>query len=113
MQCDRPVGKIALTKDVVKQEEMEVAALQRLNDALLEGKPARAVPLSADERKAVDQLCLLTMKPTIFAANVAETDLADPSSNPHVQKVRKVAEGLNSEVVVVSAQVGLHVISHD
>ena len=84
---------------------MENAALQRINEALLNGQPARLVPLNDEERKAVDQLCLLTMKPVIFAANVAETDLADTSGNPHVAKVKKCAAALNAEVVVVSAQV--------
>ncbi|KAH7447758.1 hypothetical protein KP509_01G119900 [Ceratopteris richardii] len=87
------------------REELELSALKRINDALLEGKPARSVPLSEDETKLVQQLCLLTMKPVIFAANVAESDLADPSKNGHVEKVLKLANILGSEVVVVSAQV--------
>ncbi|KAJ7541871.1 hypothetical protein O6H91_10G080500 [Diphasiastrum complanatum] len=95
-------SKDAQTKS---KEEMEIAALQRINDALLNGKPARLVPLSEDEKRAVQQLCLLTMKPVIFAANVAESDLSDPSTNPHVKNVMKTAADLNSEVAVVSAQV--------
>lgn len=87
------------------KEEMEVAALQRINDTLLEGKPARSVELSEEETKLVQQLCLLTMKPVIFAANVAENDLADPSKNGHVEKVLSLATKLGSEVAVVSAQV--------
>lgn len=71
----------------------------------MNGKPARMVPLSEEENKAVLQLCLLTMKPVIFAANVSEADLADASGNPHVDKVKKCAADLNAEVVVVSAQV--------
>lgn len=82
-----------------------MVALQRINEALLAGQPARLVPLTEEERKLVQQLCLLTMKPVIFAANVAETELADSSGNPHVQKVKKCAADLNAEVVVVSAQV--------
>lgn len=63
------------------------------------------VPLNEEETKAVQQLCLLTMKPVIFAANVAEAELADASGNPHVAKVKECAAALNAEVVVVSAQV--------
>ncbi|KAL2653704.1 hypothetical protein R1flu_021832 [Riccia fluitans] len=86
-------------------EELEAAALQRINDALLSGQPARSVGLSEEEKKLVDQLCLLTMKPIIFAANVAENDLADSSGNSHVQQVKEVASNLKANVVVVSAQV--------
>jgi len=63
------------------------------------------VPLNEEESKVVQQLCLLTMKPVIFAANVAESELADASGNPHVDKVKRCAAALNAEVVVVSAQV--------
>ncbi|XP_024527781.1 uncharacterized protein LOC9636093 [Selaginella moellendorffii] len=87
------------------KEDMEAAALERINEALLAGKAARTVDLSNDERKQVQQLCLLTMKPVIYAANVAETDLGDPSKNEYVQRVVKTAADLGSEAVVVSAQV--------
>lgn len=87
------------------KEEMEASALKRINDALLDGKPARSVDISEEEKQMVKQLCLLTMKPVIFAANVAEHDLTDPSKNCHVEKVFKVADELGSEAVVVSAQV--------
>ncbi|KAL3685702.1 hypothetical protein R1sor_003724 [Riccia sorocarpa] len=86
-------------------EELEAAALQRINEALLSGQPARSVSLTEEEKKLVDQLCLLTMKPVIFAANVAESDLADHSGNSHVQQVKEVASSLKANVVVVSAQV--------
>ena len=49
---------------------------------------------------------LLTAKPTIYAANVAEDDLADDgASNPHVQAVRKMAAEEHSEVFVICAQI--------
>ncbi|KAG6558094.1 hypothetical protein Mapa_000275 [Marchantia paleacea] len=100
-----------LKKDKVKdpqvraQEELEAAALQRINDALLSGILACPVALTEDEKKMVDQLCLLTMKPVIFAANVAEGALADSTENSHVQQVKQVASSLNADVVVVSAHV--------
>jgi len=53
----------------------------------------------------VKHLCLLTAKPLIYAANVAEDDLADPTGNGHVAAVRQVAQAQGAEVVVVSAQV--------
>ena len=54
----------------------------------------------------VNSLCLLTAKPVIYAANVAEDDLADDgASNPHVQKVREFAEAHHSEVFVICASI--------
>lgn len=55
---------------------------------------------------AVKGLCLLTSKPMIYAANVAEDDLADGGeNNPHVAALRQKAMEEGSEVVIVSAQV--------
>ena len=49
---------------------------------------------------------LLTAKPTIYAANVAEDDLADDGAgNPHVAAVREMAKNENSEVFVICAQI--------
>ena len=49
---------------------------------------------------------LLTAKPTIYAANVAEEDLADDgASNPHVAKVREMAKEEGAEVFVICAQI--------
>ena len=87
------------------QEDTEQAALERVNATLLEGHPARKVPLSAEELPLVTHLCLLTMKPVIYAANVAEGELADPLSNRHVAAVQKFASEQGAECVVVSAQV--------
>lgn len=71
----------------------------------MDGKPARSVALSDVEKEAVKHLCLLTMKPVIYVANVAESEVADPGNNPYVQQVTELASELQSEVVTVSAQV--------
>eukprot|EP00850_Spirogloea_muscicola_P020251 SM000211S06621 [mRNA] locus=s211:46397:49724:+ [translate_table: standard] len=87
------------------REEVENAALQRISAALLDGQPARAVPLNDEELPIVKQLCLLTMKPVVYAANVAESDMANPDTNEHVCAVREYTAKGGAECVVVSAQV--------
>lgn len=79
--------------------------MERIQQALLDGKPARSVALNDYEKDAIKHLCLLTMKPVIYVANVAESDLADPATNPHVNEVMDLASELNSGLVTVSAQV--------
>lgn len=71
----------------------------------MDGKPARSVTLTDFERDAVKHLCLLTMKPVIYVANVAESDVADPGNNPHVKEVMSLASELQSGLVTISAQV--------
>lgn len=71
----------------------------------MDGKPARSVALTDLEKDSVKHLCLLTMKPVTYVANVAESDLADPESNSYVREVKKLASDLQSGVVTISAQV--------
>ena len=49
-----------------------VTVLEKIRPALNEGKPARSVDLSKDEKAVIKQLCLLTMKPVMYVANVEE-----------------------------------------
>ncbi|TQD71404.1 hypothetical protein C1H46_043071 [Malus baccata] len=64
---------------------MERSALDKIQNAPMDGKPARSVALTYLEKNAVKHLCLLTMKPIIYVAKVAESDLAEPGLNPHVE----------------------------
>ena len=67
---------------------------------------ALAIWLTAEERTLAKQFLLLTDKPTIFACNVTEADLATADSNPYVKKVREYVEThLACEAVVISAQI--------
>ena len=87
------------------QEEAEKSALDKIQQALMDGKPARSVTLTEFEKDAIKHLCLLTMKPVTYVANVAETDLAKPENNPYVNEVMKLASELQSGLVAISAQV--------
>ena len=77
----------------------------------MDGKPARSVSLTDFEKDAVRHLCLLTMKPVIYVANVAESDLADPGNNSHVKEVMNLASDLQSGLITVSAQVRCFCVS--
>ncbi|MEQ1871299.1 MAG: redox-regulated ATPase YchF [Vicinamibacterales bacterium] len=97
-----------LAKDVKRGDKAaaaEEAVLARLEAALNEGKPALTVKLTPEER-ALSTQQLLTDKPTIFACNVKEDDLASADSNAYVLKVRDyVKTHLACEAVVISAQI--------
>ncbi|XP_020528529.1 uncharacterized protein LOC18443021 isoform X2 [Amborella trichopoda] len=87
------------------KEDAERSALEKIQQSLMEGKPARSVVLSDYEKEAIKHLCLLTMKPVIYIANVAESDIGDPESIPHVREVKDLASQYLSGVVAISAQV--------
>jgi GTP-binding protein YchF len=88
-----------------KQARAEIDVLDKLLPALSDGKPARVVELTDDERSVARSFFLLTMKPTIYAANVDEATLAHADENAHVSAVRELAEAEAAECVVISAQI--------
>jgi hypothetical protein len=89
-----------------KEAAAQEAVLKKLEPHLNLGKPALTLQL-APEEKAVSRLFwLMTDKPTIFACNVKESDLAGAETNPFVQKVRDYAgHHFACEAVVISAQI--------
>jgi ribosome-binding ATPase len=98
-----------IAKDIKRGDKAaatEDAVLEKLEAALDAGKPALTAGLGADERALSRPLFLLSDKPTIFACNVKESDLATADANPYVQKVRDyVKTHLACEAIVVSAQI--------
>jgi ribosome-binding ATPase len=78
------------------------AALEKIQPLLDEGKPARAADLSDDERKAVRGFGLMTLKPTMYIANVAEDGF---ENNPHLDAVKKLASEENAIVVPLCNQI--------
>lgn len=97
------VAKIARTKD--KDALIEAAILEKIITTLEKGESARTIDFSEEEEKYVQQLFLLTTKPVLYVANVAEDEVADADNNEYVKLVRDFAEKEKSEVVVVCAQI--------
>jgi len=85
-----------------KEAQRLVAALEKVNVALDQGKPARAVDLYAEEKAVLKPLFLLTMKPTMYVANVAEHGFKD---NPLLACVETYASAEGAPVVAISAAV--------
>ena len=87
-----------------KTARAELGVLDKLQPLLEEFKPARSLMLTEEEQAIARNYFLLTMKPTIYAANVNEATLAAPDANEHVRTIRTIAEDEESECVVVCAQ---------
>jgi len=87
-----------------KAARAELAVLDKLQPALEEFKAARSVTLTDEERQVARNYFLLTMKPTIYAANVNEAALTNPAADQQVKAVREVAADERSECVVICAQ---------
>ncbi len=96
------VQKTAKSGDKTARAELEV--LDKLQPSLEEFAPARSLSFNDEERAIARNYFLLTMKPTIYAANVSESTLSRPDENENVEAVREVASAEQSECVVICAQ---------
>jgi len=92
---------VKLAKSGTDKEAVRlVAVLEKVQAALDQGKPARSLDLSKEELEVVKPMFLLTMKPTMYVANVSEHGFAD---NPLLARVEEYAKRENSPVVAISA----------
>jgi ribosome-binding ATPase len=95
--------------DKVARAELNV--LDKIQPALEAGRAARTVSLTTDEHAVARSFFLLTMKPTIYAANVDETTLAAHDGNPMIEEVRQIAEAEAAESVVICAQLEAELVA--
>ena len=101
--------RASIAKDAKRGDKIAVAednVLAKLEPHLDSGKPALTLDLTPEDKQIARRFFLLTDKPTIFAANVRESDLAGADANPFVAKVRDYAKNHHAcETVVISAQI--------
>ncbi len=94
------VGRVANSGD--KQAKAKLVILQRIQQQLNDGKPARALGLPMEEVEQVRDLFLLTMKPVMYIANVNEDGF---DNNPYLDAVNKHAEQEGAVVVPICAAI--------
>jgi len=97
------IGKKAeMTKD--KKELLEIGALKKIKEALLQNIPVRKIELSEDEIESIKSFNLITLKPVIYVANVSEGDIMN-GGNSYYERVCEYAREENSEVVMICAKI--------
>ena len=102
----------SMAKTGKPEAKAELAFVERVHAALLEGKPARVItPSNDDEKVWLKEMHLLTVKPVLYACNVGEDEL--PDGNEYVDRVRAKAEGERAEVVVVCAKIEEELVGVD
>jgi len=95
------VEKLAKSGD--KSAQSELAVMRRVETVLTDGRPVRAAGLDAEELVLLGDLFLITAKPVLYVANVAEDDL--PEGNSYVEQLRRHAESEGSELVVLCGKI--------
>lgn len=86
-----------------KKLQAELIALEKLAAGLNQGLPARAVELDSDEINLINDLHLITIKPVLYVANVAEDDLA--GEHPFVRKVRDHAQAEGAQMLTLCGKI--------
>ncbi len=90
------VQRIAKSGDKTAKAQLEM--FEQLLPVLNEGKPVRSMNLDNDQMALIRELCLLTVKPTMYIANVSEDGF---ENNPHLDTVVSIAEQENALVVPI------------
>jgi len=85
-----------------KEAQAQLAVFDKLLPLLNDGKPARAANLSDDEKKLIRSYNLLTLKPTMYIANVDESGF---DNNPLLDAVRALADEEGAIVVPICAKI--------
>lgn len=94
-----------------KEAQATIALIERLLPHLNETKPAVTFEITDEETPVMRNLFLLSAKPTLYAANVAESDLANAGENAYVQAVEKYArEHHAAACTVISARIEAELI---
>lgn len=93
-------GKKAKSGD--KEAQRLVAVLEKIQPHLDQGQPIRSLNLSIEEKAAIKPLCLLTIKPAMYVANVSESGF---TNNPYLEKLTALAKKEGAPVVALCAAI--------
>ncbi|MFB9768798.1 redox-regulated ATPase YchF [Lactiplantibacillus modestisalitolerans] len=102
---DKRLAKVQrAAKGSDKEAKAELAVLQKIKPALEAGTPVRALDFNDDEQAIVKGLFLLTSKPVLYVANIAEDDMADPEASKYYQVVAEYAQKEGAQAIGVAAE---------
>lgn len=88
-----------------KKYQLEIDTLEKVKVTLEEGKCARTLEYSDEERDVLRESFLLTMKPTLYVANVSENELENPQDNENVKRVIEYAKQEGADVIPLCVKI--------
>lgn len=108
---DRAIQRVhKAAKSGDKTALIELGLLERIKKQLDQGKPARALDFTKEEKPLLNSFHLLTLKPTLYAANVSETGFAN---NPLLDEVKNIADSEKAQVVTICAAIEAEIAELD
>ena len=88
-----------------KKYQFEIDTLEKVKETLNNGKCARTVDLSDEEKEVLKESFLLTLKPVLYVANVSENELENTDANENVKRVKEFAKTENAEVIPLCVKI--------
>lgn len=102
---DKRLAKVQrAAKSSDKEAKAELAVLEKIKPALEAGQPVRALEFNEDDQAIVRGLFLLTSKPVLYVANIAEADMADPENSKYYQVIADYAKKEGAQAIGVAAE---------
>lgn len=88
-----------------KKYQEEISVLEKIKKVLEEGKSARVIELTEEEKELIKETYLLTMKPILYIANVSEEQLGNIENDKYINEVKKYAKSENAEVIPLCVKI--------
>ncbi|HOO61947.1 MAG TPA: redox-regulated ATPase YchF [Bacillota bacterium] len=102
---ERRIDKVRkMMKGGDKKFGPELAFYERIQETLEKEEPARSLTFDEEEKEFMKDLALLSLKPVLYVANIAESDIGSADSD-YVKTVREIAAKTDAECVVISAKI--------
>lgn len=104
---DRRIDKTMKLLKGDKKYQTDLDFFKRVKDTLEEGKSARSVECTPEEKELLASVSLLTNKPIIYAANMSDSDFKDGSvdGNKYFEMVKEIAQSEHAAVLPICAEV--------
>ena len=102
---DRRLEKAKKMLKSDKKYQEEIDCLEKVKEVLEAGKSARTLDLTDEEREILKDVFLLTMKPTLYVANISEEQMANKDNDSNVLKVKEYAKQENTEVIPLCVKI--------
>lgn len=100
------IGKIAKkAQSKIDGAEIELALLQRIEKALAEGTPVRALDISKEEYELIKNYGFLTGKKIMYVANMSDSEIGNPEANKYYNALVEYASKEGTKVIPISAQI--------
>lgn len=88
-----------------KKYQLELNVLEKIKNALEEGKPARSIKLEEEEKELIKEILLLTLKPILCIANVSEEQLSNVENDKNVKKLEEYVSNENAQVIPLCVKI--------